>query len=124
MEIGYLYVMDGLVFGFYEWGEVMIFVEFRVFFDGMIIGNCGYIKEEVEKCLFDGDGDMIVFGRFWIMNLDFLIWFKYNYFFEFFDDLLLWYGGGVEGYNDFEIYCEKSGKDVMILLIWLFLGRV
>ncbi len=60
LEIGYLHVMDGLAFGFHERGEAMTLAEFRALFDGMIIGNCGYNKEEAEKRLSDGDGDMIV----------------------------------------------------------------
>lgn len=72
-KLGYLYVMDGFVFGFYEWGEFMLLVEFRVFYDGLLIGNCGYIKVDVEQCINDGDVDMIVFGCFWIINLDLFI---------------------------------------------------
>ena len=116
LEIGYLHVMDGLAFGFHERGEAMTLAEFRALFDGMIIGNCGYTKEEAEKRLSDGDGDMIAFGRPWITNPDLPTRFKHNYPLESFDDPSSWYGGGAEGYNDFETYREKSGKDAMTSL--------
>ena len=116
LEIGYLHVMDGLAFGFHERGEAMTLAEFRALFDGMIIGNCGYTKEEAEKRLSDGDGDMIAFGRPWITNPDLPTRFKHDYPLESFDDPSSWYGGGVEGYNDFETYREKSGKDAMTSL--------
>lgn len=39
----YFYVMDGLVFGFYELGELMILIDFCKVFYGLLMGNCGYM---------------------------------------------------------------------------------
>jgi len=59
---------------------------------------------------------MIAFGRPWITNPDLPTRFKHDYPLESFDDPSSWYGGGAEGYNDFETYREKSGKDAMTSL--------
>jgi N-ethylmaleimide reductase len=113
LKLGYLHVMDGLAFGFHERGEPMVLSEFRALFDGMIIGNCGYTKEDGEKRISDGDGDMIAYGRPWITNPDLPTRFKNNYPLSAFDDPSTWYGGDEEGYNDYSTYREQSGKASM-----------
>ncbi len=113
LKVGYLHVMDGLAFGFHERGEPMTLAEFRALFDGLIIGNCGYTKEEAEKRISDGDGDMIAFGRPWITNPDLPTRFKNDYPLTPFDDPSTWYGGDEEGYTDYETYEESSGKEAM-----------
>ena len=116
LKVGYLHVMDGLAFGFHERGEAMTLAEFRALYDGMLMGNCGYTKEDAEKRLADGDADMIAFGRPWITNPDLPTRFKHDYPLASFDDPSTWYGGGEEGYNDYETYREKSGKEAMTSL--------
>jgi len=113
LNLGYLHVMDGLAFGFHERGEPMTLAEFRALFDGMLIGNCGYTQEEAEKRISDGDADMIAFGRPWITNPDLPTRFKNNYPLAAFDDPSTWYGGGEEGYTDYNTYREESGKATM-----------
>ncbi|MEC8375554.1 MAG: alkene reductase, partial [Pseudomonadota bacterium] len=113
LKIGYLHVMDGLAFGFHERGEPMTLAEFRALFDGVIIGNCGYTKEEAEKRISDGDGDMIAFGRPWITNPDLPERFANNYPLTAFDDPASWYGKSIEGYNDFKTFDEQSGKSTL-----------
>ncbi len=101
---------------FHERGEAMTLAEFRALFDGMLMGNCGYTKEEAEKRLSDGDGDMIAFWKTLDHNPDLPTRFKHGYPLASFDDPSTWYGGGEEGYNDFDTYREKSGKDAMTSL--------
>lgn len=113
LKISYLHVMDGLAFGFHQRGEPMNLAEFRALFDGMLIGNCGYTKEDAEKRISDGDGDMIAFGRPWITNPDLPSRFANNYPLTAFDDPSSWYGNSVEGYNDFTTYHEENGKDAL-----------
>ncbi|AEF01873.1 alkene reductase [Alteromonas naphthalenivorans] len=113
LDLGYLHVMDGLAFGFHERGEPMTLAEFRALFDGMLMGNCGYTQEEAEKRISDGDADMIAFGRPWITNPDLPTRFKNNYPLAAFDDPSTWYGGGEEGYTDYNTYREESGKAAM-----------
>jgi N-ethylmaleimide reductase len=105
--------MDGLAFGFHERGEPMTLAEFRALFDGMLIGNCGYTKEDAEKRISDGDGDMVAFGRPWITNPDLPTRFANDYPLTAFDDPASWYGNSVEGYNDFTTYKEETGKDAL-----------
>lgn len=113
LKVGYLHVMDGLAFGFHERGEPMTLAEFRALFDGMLIGNCGYTKEDAEKRISDGDGDMVAFGRPWITNPDLPTRFANDYPLTAFDDPASWYGNSVEGYNDFTTYKEETGKDAL-----------
>ncbi|MBC7818287.1 MAG: alkene reductase, partial [Planctomycetaceae bacterium] len=40
--LGYLHVMDGLRFGFHQFGEPMTLAEFRTVFHGPLMGNVGY----------------------------------------------------------------------------------
>ncbi|GGW92890.1 alkene reductase [Alteromonas halophila] len=110
LELGYLHVMDGLGFGFHERGDPMTLAEFRALFDGMIIGNCGYDKASAEQRIADGDGDMIAFGRPFITNPDLPERYRHDYPLNDFDDPSQWYGGGAEGYSDYESYKEASGK--------------
>jgi N-ethylmaleimide reductase len=111
LKLGYLHVMDGLAFGFHERGKPMTLADFRTLFDGMIIGNCGYTKEDAEKRIADGDADMIAFGRPWISNPDLPTRFKYDYPLNSFDDPSTWYGGGEEGYTDFDTFSEERNKE-------------
>ncbi len=110
LQIGYLHVMDGLAFGFHERGEPMTLAEFRALYDGILMGNCGYNKAQAETRIADGDGDLIAFGRPWITNPDLPYRYKHNAPLNDFEDPSQWYGGGEEGYSDYDTYREESGK--------------
>ncbi|MFQ3196618.1 MAG: N-ethylmaleimide reductase [Paraglaciecola sp.] len=112
LKLGYLHVMDGLAFGFHERGEPMTLADFRTLFDGLIIGNCGYTQDLAQKRIADGDGDMIAFGRPWISNPDLPTRFKHGYPLNSFDDPTTWYGGGEEGYTDYDTYRQISDQEV------------
>jgi hypothetical protein len=51
LHLGYVHIMDGLAFGFHQQGEPMTLAEFRAHYDGIIIGNCGYTREDAEQRL-------------------------------------------------------------------------
>ena len=55
LNLGYVHIMDGLAFGFHQQGDPMTLAEFRAHFDGIIIGNCGYTKEDAEQRLAEGN---------------------------------------------------------------------
>ncbi|NMH59134.1 alkene reductase [Alteromonas ponticola] len=110
-KLGYLHVMDGLGFGFHERGEPMTLAEVRKLFSGVIIGNVGYTKEKAEKRISDGDADCIAFGRPYITNPDLVDRYKNDWPLNDFDDMSQWYGGGAEGYSDYETFEEETGKD-------------
>lgn len=104
LGLGYVHIMDGLAFGFHEQGEAMTLDEFREHYKGIILGNCGYTKEDAEKRLSDGLIDIAVFGRPFITNPDLVARFENNWPLNPFDDMSLWYTPGPEGYTDYTPY--------------------
>jgi len=101
LHLGYLHIMDGLAFGFHEKGEPMTLAEFRPVFSGIIMGNCGYAKEQAEERLSNGDADLAAFGRPFITNPDLPERFKNNWPFNPAEDMSRWYTPGPEGYTDY-----------------------
>jgi N-ethylmaleimide reductase len=96
--------MDGLAFGFHEQGEPMTLGEFRSAYDGIIMGNCGYTKEDAEERLEAGDADLTAFGRPYITNPDLAERLKNNWPLNPADDMTFWYTSGAEGYTDYRPY--------------------
>ena len=101
LKLGYLHIIDGLAFGFHEKGEPMTLAEFRPLFNGVIIGNCGYIKETAEERLTEGNADIIAIGRPFITNPDLLERYRNNWPLNPAEDMSLWYTPGPEGYTDY-----------------------
>lgn len=104
LNLGYVHIMDGLAFGFHEKGEPMTLAEFREHYDGVIIGNCGYTKEDAEQRIKDGQADIAAIGRPFISNPDLVERWQNGWELEPFEDMSLWYGGGAEGYTDYPPY--------------------
>lgn len=104
MNLAYVHIMDGLAFGFHEKGEPMTLAEFREHYHGIIVGNCGYTKEDAEKRLASGDADIAAFGRPFISNPDLVERLRHNWPLSPFDDMSLWYTPGAEGYTDYAPY--------------------
>lgn len=69
-KLAYLHIMNGLGFGFHNLGEPMKLQQFRAVYDGVIMANCGYTKEEAEADIAAGHCDMVSFGRPFISNPD------------------------------------------------------
>lgn len=70
LGLAYLHVMDGLAFGFHNFGDPLTLKDFRKVFHGPLMGNCGYTKESAEHAIASGDADLIAFGRPYISNPD------------------------------------------------------
>ena len=104
LNLGYLHIMDGLAFGFHEKGEPMTLAEFKAIYTGLIIGNCGYTKEDAQERLESGAADLAAFGRPWISNPDLVERFKNDWALTPFEDMTLWYTPGPEGYIDYQTY--------------------
>ncbi len=104
LQLGYVHIMDGLAFGFHEQGEPMTLSEFRSFYDGVIIGNCGYSKEDAEERLQAGVADVAAIGRPFITNPDLVERFKNGWPLNPSEDMTLWYTPGPEGYTDYKPY--------------------
>merc|ERR1712217_359470 len=92
--LAYLHVMDGLAFGFHNLGEPFTLAEVRANFSGVIIGNCGYTKEEAEKAVESGNADVISIGRPFISNPDLPLRFKNDWPLNELAPVSVWYSEG------------------------------
>lgn len=106
LNLGYVHIMDGLAFGFHEKGEPMTLAEFRKHYDGVIIGNCGYTKEDAEQRIEKGEADIVAIGRPFISNPDLVERWQNGWELEPYDDMSLWYTEGAEGYTDYSPYSD------------------
>ena len=104
LELGYVHIMDGLAFGFHEKGEPMTLAEFREHYDGLIIGNCGYSKEDAEQRVAAGLADIVAFGRPYISNPDLVERLQNGRPLAPCDDMSLWYTPDADGYTDYHAY--------------------
>ena len=104
LNLGYLHIMDGLAFGFHEKGEPMTLAEFRPVYGGIIIGNCGYTKEEAEERIAASNADLAAFGRPYITNPDLPERLKNGWPLTPAEDMSLWYTPGPEGYTNYTPY--------------------
>ena len=104
LDLGYLHIMDGLAFGFHEKGVPMTLEEIRPLYDGTIIGNCGYSKEDAEQRVSSGLADIAAIGRPFITNPDLVERWKHNWPLTPWEDMTHWYGGGEQGYTDYNCY--------------------
>ena len=106
--LAYLHLLDGLAFGFHELGEPMTIAEFRKIYDGVLIANCGYDRQNAEKAIADGNVDLVAFGRPYISNPDLVERFKNNWGLNPNPEMDIWYSPGAEGYTDFPTYQEAN----------------
>jgi len=104
LDLGYVHIMDGLAFGFHEQGEAMTLAEFREHYDGTIIGNCGYSRQDAEERIAQGVADIAAFGRPFISNPDLVERFRNGWELNSFEDMSHWYTSGAEGYTDYPRY--------------------
>jgi N-ethylmaleimide reductase len=104
LNLAYVHIMDGLGFGFHQQGEPMTLSEFRAHYSGILVGNCGYSKEDAEQRLADQVVDIAAFGRPFITNPDLVERFRHNHPLAASDDMSKWYTPGPEGYSDYPPY--------------------
>ena len=103
-QLGFVHIMDGLAFGFHELGEPMILEDFRSLYHGLIIGNCGYDQSKAEAVIGSEKADLVAFGRPYISNPDLPQRMLNDWPLAPSDDASDWYGGGAQGYTDYETY--------------------
>lgn len=106
LNLGYAHIMDGLAFGFHEQGEPMTLAEFREHYKGVIIGNCGYTKDEADEKVASGNADIACIGRPFITNPDLVERWQNDWPLTPYDDMSLWYTPGPEGYTDYPRHSE------------------
>ena len=82
----------------------MTLAEFREHYDGAIIGNCGYTKEDAEERISSGAADIACIGRPFITNPDLVERWQNGWQLNPSDDMSLWYTPGPEGYTDYQSY--------------------
>lgn len=104
LNLGYVHIMDGLAFGFHEQGEPMTLAEFREHYKGVIIGNCGYSRDDAEQRIQEGVADIACIGRPFISNPDLVERWQNDWPLAPYDDMSLWYTPGPEGYTDYPRY--------------------
>jgi N-ethylmaleimide reductase len=104
LDLGYVHIMDGLAFGFHGKGEPMTLAEFREQYDGVIIGNCGYSKEDAKERIAGGGADLAAIGRPFITNPDLVERWRRDLPLAPYDDMSFWYTPGAEGYTDYPGY--------------------
>jgi N-ethylmaleimide reductase len=104
LKLGYVHIMDGLAFGFHKQGDPMTLAEFRSHYQGILIGNCGYSKEDAEKRLADGVVDIAALGRPFITNPDLVTRLHNGQPLAPCSDMSKWYTPGPEGYIDYPPY--------------------
>jgi N-ethylmaleimide reductase len=104
LDLGYLHIMDGLAFGFHNQGEPMTLSEFRAVYKGLIMGNCGYTKQDAQERIKNSTADLAAFGRPFISNPDLVERLKNGWPLAPCDDMTFWYTPGPEGYTDYGVY--------------------
>lgn len=104
LSLGYVHIMDGLAFGFHGHGEPMTLAEFRAHYPGVIIGNCGYGREDAESRIASGVADIACVGRPFITNPDLVERWRNDWQLIPYDDMARWYTPGAEGYTDYPPY--------------------
>lgn len=107
-DLAWVHVVDGLTFGFHEQGEPMTLEEFRGFYDGRLMGNCGYEYKDSEKEIAAGHADFIAFGRPFISNPDLVERFANEWDFNEPAAPDVWYSFGPKGYIDYPAYQETQ----------------
>lgn len=109
-RLAYLHLLDGLEFGFHEFGEPMTLSEFRQVFSGPIVGNCGYDRDSADAAIQQGVADLIAFGRAYISNPDLVERFANDWPLNPPAEMSVWYSFGAEGYTDFPFFNEEFAQ--------------
>ena len=107
-NLGYLHVLDGLDFGFHELGEPMTIAEIRKLYNGTLMGNCGYSRQDAEATIASNNADLIAFGRPYISTPDLVARFTNNWELNPDAEMSVWYSFDAEGYTDFPTYQEAK----------------
>ena len=112
-NIAYVCILDGLGFGFHEFGDPFTLSDCRQLLEGTttaLMGNCGYTKESADEAISSGDADMIGFGRPYIANSDLVERFKNGWELNPPIDRELWSkpDKGAEGYTTPEAYMKRE----------------
>eukprot|EP01130_Rhizamoeba_saxonica_P001456 TRINITY_DN11314_c0_g1_i1.p1 TRINITY_DN11314_c0_g1~~TRINITY_DN11314_c0_g1_i1.p1 ORF type:complete len:364 (+),score=107.76 TRINITY_DN11314_c0_g1_i1:45-1136(+) len=107
-NLGYFHVIDGLAFGFHNFGEPMTLAEIRELYNGFIVANCGYDSlEKVEQALETG-ADVVAIGRSTLSNPDLAERWQNGWELSEMIPYELFYFGDDEGYVNIPKYQQQS----------------
>ncbi|MGB7347186.1 MAG: alkene reductase [Pirellulaceae bacterium] len=109
-KLAWLDVLDGLAFGFHELGEPISLKDIREVYDGRLMANCGYDRDQAEQAIVDGLADFVAFGRPFISNPDLVERFANDWELNEVAPQSVWYSPGPQGYTDFPTYQENEVK--------------
>lgn len=105
-ELVYLHLVDNSALGSPDVSK-SIFTKIREKYEGTLIMNGGYTREEAEKSIADNKTDLVAFGRSFIANPDLIYRFE--------NDLALnepdsdtFYTPGEKGYTDYPFFDKKE----------------
>ena len=107
-KLAYLHVLDGLAFGFHEKGEPLKLEEIREDYEGTLIANCGYDRDDADQAIRDGHADLVAIGRPYLGNPDLVEKFKAGEDLKPGPAMKYWYGGGVDGYTNLDVEREDG----------------
>ena len=106
-NLAYLHVIDGTTFGAHEYGDYLSLEEVRSVYEGTLMGNCGYSKEDAEAAIDSGQAELIAFGRPFITNPDLVDRFANDWPLAAMPETKIWYSNGPEGFTDFPTYRQE-----------------
>ncbi|TWT91175.1 alkene reductase [Neorhodopirellula pilleata] len=103
-NLAWLDVLDGLAFGFHELGEPITLTDIRKVYQGRLMANCGYDRDQAENAIANELADFVAFGRPFISNPDLVERFANDWPLNEAASKEVWYSPGAEGYTDFSTY--------------------
>lgn len=105
-ELAYLHLVDNSSLGSPDVSK-SIFTKIREEFEGTLIMNGGYTREEAEKSMADDKTDLVAFGRSFIANPDLVKRFENDFVLNE-PDSETFYTPGEKGYTDYPFFKEKE----------------
>ena len=107
-KLAWLDVLDGLAFGFHELGDPITLKDVREVYDGRLMANCGYDRDQAEAAIANGLADFVAFGRPYISNPDLVERFANDWKLNEDAPQSVWYCPGPEGYVDFPRHADNK----------------
>tara|TARA_R110002049_G_scaffold182485_2_gene350386 strand:- start:132954 stop:134090 length:1137 start_codon:yes stop_codon:yes gene_type:complete len=111
-NLAWLDVLDGLAFGFHELGTPITLRDLRGVYQGRLMANCGYDRDQAEEAVAEGLADFVAFGRPFISNPDLVERFANDWDFNEPAPQDVWYSPGPEGYIDFPTYEQSRSAEL------------
>lgn len=99
-----------ITFGRHDYRDYLTLDEVRSMYDGTLMGNCGYSKDDAEAAINSGNAELIAFGRPFITNPDLVDRFANDWPLAEMPEPSIWYSQGSEGFTDFPTYRQQHAN--------------